>query len=118
MALEKQVSNQQEVQLNEDSSGTTEHNGGVLADNSVADSGGTGQDLALGADPAPVVPPIGHCNLVLVGHTTGYSELSTPLNTIKITESVCVSIVHSLVMYHGLGVIPDDDIQLPPFLRQ
>jgi hypothetical protein len=116
--LEKQVSNSVKENSNEDSGSTTEHNDSVSVDHPATDSGGTGQDGALDTEPAELIPPVGHCNLVMVGYTTGYSELSTPLNTIRMTEAICVDIAHSLAMYRSLGIVSADDVHLPPFLRK
>jgi hypothetical protein len=116
--LEKPESNSVKGNSNEDSGSTTEHNDGVHPDSPPAHSGGTGQHVALDTEPAELIPPVGYCNLVMVGYTTGYSELSTPLNTIRMTEAICVDIAHSLAMYRSLGIVSADDVHLPPFLRK
>ena len=111
------------VQKHEEGSGASLDNGGIPAGNTVADSSGGGQVLALDAQPTAIastaVPePVGYCELLLVGPETGYSTLPTKNNTVWMDAELCSFMLTVVSMGHSSDVWPDSRLIIPPCMAK
>jgi hypothetical protein len=111
------------VTQHEESEGKDINNVDVLGSDTAGDSNGSGQVLALDAQPTAIastaVPePVGYCEVLLVGAETGYSTLPTKNNTVWMDSELCSFMLTVVTMGHNSDVWPDSRLIIPPWMAK
>ena len=105
-------SQQTEVQQNETTEDTEQHQ----AEPVPADSGASSTDSDAVPPPLALAPQEGYCLMVMVGEANGYSEEATDLNTIRIASGLCAGLASSMAEALRVGLIEPGVVILPDWM--